>query len=44
MLSEVPAKRVTSDAGIEAESAQEIPECLSVYGVVDSGNPAALTA
>jgi putative DNA primase/helicase len=31
-------------AGIEAESAQEIPECLSVYGVVDSGNPAALTA
>ena len=44
MASEVPAKRATSVAGIEAESAQLIPVCLSVYGVVDSGSPAALTA
>jgi SAM-dependent methyltransferase len=28
MASEVPAKRATSVAGIEAESAHEIPECL----------------
>jgi len=39
----VPPKRATSTAGIPAARAHEILECLSVYGVVDSGSPAAPT-
>lgn len=42
--SEVPPKRATSVAGMPLASAQLKPLCLSVYGVVVSGNPAAPTA
>jgi hypothetical protein len=41
---DVPPKRATSTAGMPAASAHESPEWRSVYGVVDSGSPAAATA